>query len=91
LEVIEGTHGLRQAYDLMNKRRRKSKRAEDQPLQRRPKAPPVLTALRNDLAKAIDGGKIELPEMLRHATALYRWLEGQAPGLVDEADEDDEA
>lgn len=85
LAVLEGTHGLRKGYELMLKRINKK---TDKPAAS--KRPPILTVLRDALAKAIDGGKIELPEMLRHATALYRWLDGQAPGLAEEEDEEDE-
>jgi ParB-like chromosome segregation protein Spo0J len=89
-EVLEGTHGLRQAYDLMNQRRRKKARAEDQPVQRVPKRPPVLTALRDALAKAIDGGLLELAEALRHARWLLDYLEGRAPDAPDADEEDGE-
>jgi ParB-like chromosome segregation protein Spo0J len=88
--VLEGTHGLRQAYDLMNQRRRKKARAEDRPIVRAVKRPPVLTALRDALAKAIDGGLLELPEATRAARWLLDYLEGRAPDTPD-ADEDEEA
>jgi ParB-like chromosome segregation protein Spo0J len=89
-EVLEGTHGLRDAYELMNQRRRKKARVEDRPIQRVPKRPPVLTALRDALAKVIDGGLLELAEALRHARWLLDYLEGRAPD-APEADEEDDA
>lgn len=84
LAVLEGTHGLLKGYDLMLKRlHKKTTRAA-------PKRPPVLTVLRDTLAKAIDGGLIDPPDMLRHATALYRFLDGQAPVLADEEEDEEE-
>jgi hypothetical protein len=91
LEVLEGTRGLKQAYDLLRQRRGKTARLEVPPIHRNPKRPPVLTALRNDLAKTIDGGLLPLPEALRHARWLLDYLDGHAPNLPteDEPDEGD--
>ena len=83
--VLEGTHGLRKGYELMLKR--VNKRPDQPPGKKRP---PVLTALREALGKAIAGGLIELPEMVRHATVLYHWLEGEAPNLAAENDDDED-
>ena len=89
--VLEGTHGLKQAYDLLRERRTKKVRAEAQPVARGPKQPPVLTALRTALAKTIDGGLLELPEALRHARWLFDYLEGRAPGVrIEDASDDDD-
>jgi hypothetical protein len=54
--------------------------------------PPVVTALRNALAKAIEGGLLELPEATRHARWLLDYLEGRAPDApdADEEGNDDE-
>jgi len=89
--VLEGTHGLKQAYDLLRERRHKTTKKE--PETRRAKQPPVLTTLRTALAKTIDGGLLELPEALRHARWLFDYLDGGAPGVrsEDELDEDDDA
>jgi hypothetical protein len=87
-EVLESKHGLRQAYDLMNQRRRKKARVEDRPVLRTPNPrPSVLTALATALRKALDGGLLELPEATRHAKWLLDYLEGRAPDIPD-ADED---
>src|SRR5262245_26515413 len=90
-EVLEGKHGLRQAYDLLNQRRRKKARAEDRPVVRHPKQPPVLTAIRHGIAKALDGGLIEVPEAIRHFRWCLDWLEGRATDVVDADDESDDA
>jgi hypothetical protein len=78
-EVLEKKHGLREAYEQMNRRRKKSKRADERPILRAPKRPPVLTALRNDLAKALDGGLVGEGEPARWARLLLEWLDGGAP------------
>jgi ParB-like chromosome segregation protein Spo0J len=92
LAVLEGAHGLKQAYDLLRQRRGKSARADSAPTSALgKKRPPVLTALRNDLAKAIDGGLIELAEALRHARWLLNWLDGQAPDVPTDDEEADDA
>jgi hypothetical protein len=88
-EVLESKHGLREAYDLMNKRRKKSRRADERPLVRDVKRPPVITALRNALAKTIDGGLLDLPEAIRHARWLLDHLEGRAPDMPDAEDDDE--
>jgi ParB-like chromosome segregation protein Spo0J len=88
--VREGAHGLREAYEQMNQRRRKKARAEDQPITRVPKRPQVLTTLRNALAAAIDSGKIELPEARRWARCLYDYFDGRAPDAPDLDDEENE-
>jgi ParB-like chromosome segregation protein Spo0J len=88
--VLEGTHGLKEAYDLLRARRAKKARAESAPDLRRRKLPPVLTALRDALAKVINGGLLELPEALRRAHWLLDYLDGRAPDAPD-ADEEDEA
>lgn len=91
LAVLEGTHGLKQAYDLLLKRRGKKSREETATVRKGdPKRPPVLTELRTVLAKAIDGGKLELPEALRHARWLYDYLDGQAPDAPADDEGDDE-
>jgi ParB-like chromosome segregation protein Spo0J len=89
MAVREGTHGLKQAYDLLRKRRGTTARAESAPVKTGRKLPSVVTALRNDLAKAIDGGLIENPEALRHARWLLDYLEGAGLPSEHEDDEDE--
>jgi hypothetical protein len=91
LEVLEGTHGLKEAYDRLRQRRGKAARTEAAPVHRSPKHPPVVTALRTALAKTIEGGLLESPEALRHARWLLDYLDGHAPDLPSEDESDEDA
>ncbi len=83
--VLEGKHGLLKGYDSMLKRLNKTTRSAPK------KQPPVITALRDVLGKAIAGGLIDNLDVLKQARVLYNLLDGQAPALADDDVDDEEA